>query len=566
MNGASVGVRLQKLPSSLIVMQGENFRVGQIGSLYSIKVGLVKLVAICDGVQAGNIRDEILVPAEDLSDHLMSLTLFGEIFQGKFQRGVGQYPTIGDTVHLVPEQLLRSIYESNPDYSFELGTLSAAPTVSATINLDKFITRHSAIFGATGSGKSNFVSLCLDAISNEQLPGARCLVIDPHGEFSHLGTCFSTISEKGKEDLQLPYWALPLDALFDICQLRPTTPPNETALREWVYDKKLSYAEENGLAVSFDRITADSPIPFSIRELWFEFYDQEIATYTTAQRTTKCEPTTKGDTKKLIGNKYPPHAAGNAVPFAPAPRGLARQLDSLRSTILDMRYAFTFHERYDPLLSDPKDIITLESLVQSWIGSRQITSVDLSTVEAKVDSIVAGALLSIIYEFIFWGQNTDMSGIKQPLLVVIDEAHRLLPSGSSNLLSQVVKRIAKEGRKFGQGLMIVTQRASEVDETILSQLGSIVALRTTNSNDRSRILSIVPDEFGGLSSVLPALRNGESFIVGESVPIPTRMRTSLARGKIKGHDPLVTESWTKVAKATTEDYQSAYNNWLNRTL
>jgi uncharacterized protein len=564
-NGANVNVRLHKLPSSLKLLNGENFRIGQIGGLYSIHVGLVHLIAICDGIQAGNLREQEIQPSVDLSDHIMSLTLFGEIFQGKFERGVGQYPTIGDEVHVIPESRLRSIYSSNPAFSFELGYLSAAPTLPVSINLDKFVTRHSAVFGATGSGKSNFVSLVLEKVAEKSFPSARCIVIDPHGEFSHLGTCFGTSAEEGKKPLLLPYWALPLDALFEVCQLH-STPNNEILMRDWVLAKKIEFATKNNWAVAGDRITGDSPIPFSIREFWFDFQNGENATFTTAAKDVQCDPAVDGSAAKLIGHKYPPHGPRADQPFAAVSKNLARQLDSLRSVLLDVRYNFLLGEQFDPCVTESDKLIRLDELVMAWIGSDKISSVDLSVVDAKVDGIIAGSLLAIIYEFIFWGQNTKMSGHNQPLLIVIDEAHRLLPSGAQGLMSNIVKRIAKEGRKFGQGLMIVTQRPSEVDETVLSQLGSIVALRTTNAGDRAKILSIVPDEFGALGSVLPALRNGESFLVGEAVPIPTRMRTELAKGKLKGHDPEVTSSWIKDPESQQQDYATAYEKWLNRTL
>lgn len=569
-NGASVTVRLFDWPSSLLLYDGESFRIGQIGSMYCIHVGLTQLIGICDGVQAGAARIEERVPGLDFSDHSLSLTLFGEIFQGNFSRGIGQYPTVGDEAHIVDEGRLRLVYRVGEGASLELGYLSAAPSLAVSVRMDRMVTRHSAIFGATGSGKSNFVALTLEKLTGADFPCARILILDPHDEYGHLGDCFSSSPQTGQNQLDLPYWALPIEALLEICQLS-ATPQNETALRDWVTGQKIAYAKANTWPVSSDRITADSPVPFSIRQMWLEFVDREVATYADAARSTKEAVTAAGNALSLTAPQYPPTAAGGKPPFAPNPRGLQKQLESLKSIILDSRYDFLFGGRFDPVCTPPAAIVKLQDLVASWVGGpSSIVAIDLSVVDAKIDGLVSGALLSIVYEFLFWGQNTKISGRAQPLLVVIDEAHRLLPQAhegkAEGILATVVKRIAKEGRKFGVGLMIVTQRPSEVDETILSQVGTIVALRTTNTADRGKILSVVPDEFGALGSVLPALRNGEAFIVGEAVPIPTRMRTDLAKNKRKGSDPEVAKAWKGPAWPDKAEYEIAHEMWLERKL
>lgn len=428
------------------------------------------------------------------------------------------------------------------------------------------VSRHSAVFGATGSGKSNFVALALDKLTSSRFPSARVLILDPHDEYGHLGQCFSTSPQGTQLQLDLPYWALPFDSLMEICQMA-TTPQNEIAVREWIAQHKAKYAEENAWGISPQRISADSPIPFSVRELWLELQDREIATYQDAARRVKSLAITNGNARQLVAPTYPPAAAGNAAPFAANPRGLQRQLDTLRSILLDARFEFLFAERFDPCITDPAQLVQLQSLVAKWVGGPSpIVSLDLSVVDSKVDGIIAGALLSIVYEFLFWGQNTPISGKAQPLLVVIDEAHRLLPLDRETILATAVQRVAKEGRKFGVGLMIVTQRPSELNETILSQVGTIVALRTTNANDRGKILSVVPDEFGALGSILPALRNGEAFVVGEAVPIPTRMRTDIAKNKERGSDPEVATAWSKAERPLPAAYGDAYKRWLDRRM
>ncbi len=563
-NGVSINVRLGHLPSSLAILNGETFRLGQTGSLYAIKAGLIHLIGICDGVMAGAPRGEAQTRHDDYSDHTMTLTLFGEVSQGAFQRGVGQYPTIGDELYVVDTALMRIIYKSSSITDLSIGVLSSAPSVQAPINLDTLITRHSAVFGSTGSGKSNFVGLLVEALTSSRFPGARVLILDPHGEYGFAGKRFDIAAADPSEQLYLPYWALPFDSLLDVFQMRSSA-PNELYIRDIVIRHKREYASKTSLDVDVAAISADSPVPFSVRELWLELQEGELATYTDNQKTTRTQPTIVGNATTLVAPQYPAHMSASNAPFAPVTKGLQRNLDALKSLLTDPRYAFLAGKGIDPILDPDVPVVKLADLVCSWIGSDQtVCTLDLSNVDSKVDGLVAGSLLSIVYEFLFWGCQTEISALKQPVLIVLDEAHRVLPCEGDTICNRIGARIAKEGRKYGVGLMLVTQRPSEVNETILSQIGTLAAMRTTNAADRAKILAVVPDEFGGLGAILPGLRNGEAFVVGEAVPLPTRMRTPKAIRKLVGGDPPVSVPWSKAERPAADEYLAAYKNWVSR--
>jgi hypothetical protein len=168
----------------------------------------------------------------------------------------------------------------------------------------------------------------------------------------------------------------------------------------------------------------------------------------------------------------------------------------------------------------------LDSLVKNWIGSnRPVTILDLSGVPADILQTTIGALLRLLYEALFWARNLSQGGRHRPLLVVMEEAHIYLNDEFKGMASKIVQRIVKEGRKYGIGAMIVSQRPSEINPTILSQCGTFFALRLTNASDRNHITSALSDNLDGLTGMLPILRTGEAIILGEAVKLP--MRTTI---------------------------------------
>jgi hypothetical protein len=215
--------------------------------------------------------------------------------------------------------------------------------------------------------------------------------------------------------------------------------------------------------------------------------------------------------------------ASERVNYGKDPIGIRQQLAGLASKLRDPRFAFLF--KPGDWLPDidgksPKD---LDALLQDWVGGpKAISILDLSGVPSSVLNDLIGAVLRILYDALFWARKLPEGGRERPLLIVLEEAHTYLSKENSGTAAMAVKRIAKEGRKYGVGLMIVSQRPSEIDSTILSQCGTIFAMRLANDTDRGHVTSAASDNLKGLFEMLPILRTGEAIIVGEAVSLPVR--------------------------------------------
>ena len=235
----------------------------------------------------------------------------------------------------------------------------------------------------------------------------------------------------------------------------------------------------------------------------------------------------------------------------------------MRSRLKDGRFSFLFSPGggYEPTL-DGEIQNDLDSLVRDWVGhDRPITIFDVSGLPSEVLPTIVGTMLRVVYDVLFWAQDLPIGGMQQPLLVVLDEAHRFVPEGDDTTAHRTLSMIAKEGRKYGTGLMLVTQRPSEIDSAVLSQCGSLIALRITNSADRSKVAAAVPDDLGGLVEQLPSLRTGEGIFLGEVMPIPSRVRVRKANRKPVGDDPKLPDVWQTAERPDGGLYSLALANW-----
>ena len=273
-----------------------------------------------------------------------------------------------------------------------------------------------------------------------------------------------------------------------------------------------------------------------------------------------------GDFENLKSKKYKPGSATNTAPyFNPQRQGILYFTDGIRSRIKDNRYNFLFKPGdYKPDLKGKcnKD---LNNILIEWIGgNKPITILDLSGVPNEILQTISGTLLKIIFDALFWGQNLNIGGREQPILIVLEEAHNYLKAGENSISSSTVQNISKEGRKYGVGLMLVTQRPSELDETVLSQCGTMVALRMNNSKDRGHIKSAIQDELQTMVDLLPSLRTGEGIISGEAVKIPSRIKFNKVSNAPKSTDPKASEKWLKEKKDIEKEYQTLINFWRNQ--
>lgn len=590
--GAVVRVRLREdMPSTLVMIGGESYRVGQIGGFFRIPLGYTSLYAVCtqigaDAAPPGSV-EQTTGEALETETHArlsgfrwMTIVLFGEGLGVEFERGVGQYPTVGDEVHLVTNDDLKIIYgwTKEKNGTISIGQIASTSSISADISVAGFVSRHCAIVGSTGAGKSNLVTVLIETVSDGSLPNARAIVIDPHGEYgSALGDKARVFrvwpdEDAGEKPLWVPFWALPFSELQQLT-LGELQPNHEAAIRDQVLDMKTTAANYLANPPPPETLTADSPVPFSIKDLWYKLDRFERITFKISgnQQTESeaCEPIEEGNPNELRHARFPPASPYNQKPYKnQKKRNIERHLDLMRSRLMDSRLSFLFSpgSGYDPD-SDGKIQRDLDALVREWVGhDKPITIFDVSGLPSEVLPTIVGTMLRVVYDTLFWAQDLPIGGRQQPLLVVLDEAHRFVSEGKESPAHRTLSMIAKEGRKYGTGLMLVTQRPSEIDNAVLSQCGSLIALRITNSSDRNKVSAAVPDDLGGLIEQLPSLRTGEGIFLGEVMPIPSRVRIREATEKPVGNDPKLPEVWQVGGRPDGNLYSRALANWRAQSM
>jgi hypothetical protein len=378
-------------------------------------------------------------------------------------------------------------------------------------------------------------------------------------------------SQSQQKELFIPFWALPFDELMSIFS-GSLNPSQEDFFREKIIEYKNKGVTENNINIEGYLVTADSPIPFSLKQLWFDLDDLSRRTFREMRKPeTVTDKVKNGDAETLVSNEYKSASAGGGAPFlnndVNTNPSLLKFLNTVRTKLSDSRYDFLFSpEGYTPSLT-AKVSNDLSNLLFDWLGSdKPVTILDLSGVPSEIMTSISGTLLKIIYDALFWGQNIDVGGKEQPLLIVLEEAHNYLKAGENSIASKSVQSIAKEGRKYGVGLLLVTQRPSELDETVLSQCGTVIALRMNNSKDRGHIRSAIQDELQTMIDLLPSLRTGEAIISGESVKIPSRIQFFKLTNAPKGSDPIVVEKWAETKIAKIEDYEKLLFTWRKQNL
>lgn len=545
-NGTSVSVTLgNEAPSGLAYVDGEGYRIGQIGSFVKIPIGYIDLFGIITQVGASAVPEN-QIAFQPYGNRWIRIQLIGEGQRnGSFQRGISQYPTISDEVHLVSESDLKRIY-GQPDkpYFVKVGHIAGAESIPALIDINKLITRHSAIVGTTGSGKSTTVASILNAISDPtRYPSSRIIVFDIHGEYAQAlkdrANIFKVNADKDEgsivKDLFIPFWALNFEELCNISLGAFSNEKDENIILERISLAKLeSIRLFPKKGVDSDTLNVDSPIPFSLNKLWYQLYLECFATYykRNGLPIDNLAYEKDGAGVDLTGNvdsaispifKKPKNDAGDPekINYLPGSLNVGQQVLSLGSKLRIPRFDFLFKPGDWTPNADGKTEKDLDSLLKEWIGSdKPITIMDLSGVPLAILNTIIGVLLRIIYDGLFWARNLSQGGRNRPLLLLMEEAHNYLNSEGSALT--IVQKIVKEGRKYGIGAMIVSQRPSEVNSTILSQCGTFFALRLANATDRGQITSAVTDNLEGLTSMLPILRTGEAIILGEAVKLPMR--------------------------------------------
>ncbi|MCG6966021.1 MAG: DUF853 family protein [Chromatiaceae bacterium] len=486
----------------------EKVTVGQVGS-YVIARGEQEQV-LCQVVR---VWEE---PRGSDAVQLVRLLPLGEVSSdGQFFRGVGRYPPLDTPVYMAESRQLEAMFDSVRRYGLHLGRLSQRAELRVFVDPNLLFNRHLAILGQSGSGKSWAVSSLLQR-TVKLMPKAHIVLLDLHGEYGwrdakgHFHSAFPSdmVRHVDARSLEIPYWLLTYAELVDL--LIDRSDPNASLqisfMREVLHGLRRKDNEDLGI----DRLSVDSPVQFSLKELYLHFKQANEQQFDFGK--------TKGP---LFG-----------------------AFDEFL-----VRFQAMFNDsRYDFLLRPKRRIKShdLEELLRDFIGlgdpKRQITVIDLSPVPHDVRPTVSAQIGRLAFEFNYWNpQRRDF-----PILLVCEEAHQYIPREADKQHQgsrRAMERIAKEGRKYAVGLCVVSQRPTELSETVLSQCSNFVCLRTTNPQDQEYIRKLMPEGEQDLADVLTTLRRGEALAVGEAIPLPTRVRLYPPDPAPASSDAPVAESW-----------------------
>ncbi len=474
------------------------------------------------------------------------MQLLGEINRAsrQFRRGVGTYPGLDDVVHFATPEDLRAVFPDADTEHVRIGALAAAEEIPVALEASPLVIRHAAIVGSTGAGKTSAVASLLQGFVRGGWKAANVVVIDPHGEYGKAlkgyASVRSVLGDSEETRLRVPHWALPAR---DILRVFVGSGVGSTLKRfeEFVLEERRKFAASaDWLELDPAAISADSPVPFDLREVWYRLEYENNATYAIKGDMDSVCGTDPGDIVTLKAPAFEPHAQGSAAPFRGEYFGKhGRTPELLRLGLLDGRLDFFEGKLPADQKSDP-----LVASVREWIGGKKPISVlDFAGVSAEATEMAIGVVINLIFEIaVRTPPEVEGIGRPSPVLIVLEEAHRYLNESANPLSREAANRIAREGRKYGVGLFLVTQRPSELPDTALAQCGTLVSLRLTNSSDQGKIKAALPDNIAGLAEVLPSLRTGEALISGEALVLPARALIDRPDPAPMAEDPSL-EAW-----------------------
>lgn len=484
------------------VFAGDVYPIGQFGSIIKVHFGRRLIYGYVSRLRMKSEyeRERGMINSSPSTARIIEADLFGEGewvlnndissigWELSFDRGVSTFPLPQQVVYLTPRSELAYIYGKSQSATIKLGEHVGTGGTPCYADMNELLGKHTAILGSTGSGKSGTVAAILHAILEKgDLDGyskwnPKIIILDPHNEY---GTAFSSSMRLSTDEgsLKLPYWMLNFDEtrnlLIGKTEFVATSQSN--IVKNALHKARTASAEILGFNPT--TITIDSPIPYSLN-----FFIDEVK----AQRD-KISAASKHDSFNSILQK----------------------LEVLRQ---DSRMRFMmdpWNEEYDPFA---------EIISQFMSNGEKVRVVDLSGMPNEIAGTASAVIARTLFSVKLW--QTQEEREKTPILLVCEEAHRYVPNRGEaqyEAAQDSIRRLAKEGRKYGIALMLVSQRPNEVEATVLSQCNSWVVLRISNDADRKHVQAILPDSFAGLTNVLSGLRRREAIFVGQATMLPSRV-------------------------------------------
>jgi len=518
-----------------IIHNGNLYRIGQVGSFVKIVNGLSCVYCVVESfstyMQTGDIA---------INKKVLNVSLLGyKNIKGQFESGAKITPSIADSVFLIDEDDIHIIFKTDVKFPIEVGRNYFSNSLPVYLNLNEFVLKHSLIVGSTGSGKSNTVAYLLNNITAEY-KSARIIIIDIHGEYmKYLGENANEFSIfNATKKLVIPYWMLDFDTLCKLFGLGNSLTSSSIidVFRDRILQMKKAFVNANAelkKRISIADININSPIPFNIKNIWFEFYNRGYGTFDKSSRDygdfvyqkDEAGKILAGDADAMIKPQFEPYSMGANRPFKSNEVQYKSIADNIENLLRNEDFKFVFGD--DEYIKGEKGIA---ELIASWIeNEKQISVLNLSGIPYNILDVVIGVLSNLLFDTVYYSLKIDEKKFEgRPLLLCYEEAHRYLNADTQNSFSQnAVERIMKEGRKFGIGAMIISQRPIEIPNQILSQVSTFIALRLTNSEDQSKIVSFAPNNFSLFLKSLPSLGNGDAFVIGESMKIPMKVKIPL---------------------------------------
>lgn len=537
------------------VFAGENYPIGQFGSIIKVHFGRRSIYGLVSRLRMkADYQLEKGIPVASSDERIIEADLFGEgewrktaenSFALEFERGVATYPLPQQTIYLTPKSELRFIYGDAKGAVIQLGEHVGSGGAPCYAELNELLGKHTAILGSTGAGKSGTVAAVIHSIlergeiAKHQHWHPQIIILDPHNEY---GKAFPKHQRLSTDEgsLKLPYWLLDLEESLGL--FIGKTEHAATSQSNIVKNALIAVREQAAEKLGLDKnqLTVDSPIPYVLgsAEGLDHFgakdgvrYEDGLIGSINAQRPDNKDKKQHEDFSKVI-----------------------RKIDSL---LKDGRLKFMM-ESWDGV-QDPLPAIVNQFLTQQTT----VQIVDLSGVPNEVAGVASAAIARIVFQLKVWQTETERKN--SPVLLVCEEAHRYVPNRGEaqyEAAQSAIRRIAKEGRKYGVGLLLVSQRPSEVEATVLSQCNSWIVLRITNDADREHVRNILPDSMSGLTKMLSGLRRQEAIFVGQAATLPSRiMIRSLENDQLpRSNDVDFDEGWQQQAMSL-EQIEAVVKKW-----